>query len=42
MIKLNKNGFKNVVDLGGYEKITVFKKITKFEEKNENWKKRNN
>ena len=26
MIKLNKNGFKNVIDLGGYEKITVFKK----------------
>ena len=33
MIKLNKNGFKNVADLGGYEKITVFKKITKLEEK---------
>ena len=33
MIKLNKNGFKNVVDLGGYEKITVLKKITKLEEK---------
>jgi len=42
MIKLNKNGFKNVVDLGGYEKITFFKKINKLEEKNENWKKRNN
>lgn len=26
MIKLNKNGFKDVIDLGGYEKITVFKK----------------
>ncbi|MBS5778842.1 MAG: rhodanese-like domain-containing protein, partial [Acholeplasma sp.] len=26
MIKLKKNGFKDVIDLGGYEKITVFKK----------------
>jgi hypothetical protein len=36
MIKLNKNDFKNVINLGGYEKIT------RLEVKNENWKKRNN